>query len=36
VISEEVLQIARSAPPEDVYAPPQGYTRRDRLTRDDF
>jgi hypothetical protein len=36
VISEEVLQIARSAPPEDVYTPPQGYTRRDRLTRDDF
>jgi hypothetical protein len=36
VISEEAVAISRSVPPGDVFSPPQGYTRRDRLTRDDF
>jgi beta-lactamase regulating signal transducer with metallopeptidase domain len=36
VISEEAVEISRSVPPGDVFAPPQDYTRRDRLTRDDF
>jgi hypothetical protein len=35
-IEERVIEIEARVPPADLYSEPEGYTRKDTFTRDDF
>jgi len=32
----EVLEISKKTPPANIYAPPAGYTKKDKLSMDDL